>query len=246
MKISDELYIVGGGANGIGLTDRYDSNIYLIQGGDQLALVDAGACVGGAEYLLSNVEADGFGRQQIGYLFLTHCHADHSGGSAELREKTGLRVCISQAEADVLRKGDEAASGLNEARADGLYPRNYRFRPCEVDIELTDAQTIHVGYLAVTAIHVPGHSPGSMCYLFRGKDAMYLLTGDTVFCTGRISLLNCRGSSLSAYRTNLKKLHGLGVDALMPGHFGFCMRYGQDHIDKAVEAMRHIAPPPNI
>ncbi|HOX39358.1 MAG TPA: MBL fold metallo-hydrolase [Candidatus Brocadiia bacterium] len=246
MKLTDEVHIIGGGANGIGMTDRYDCNVFLINGGEQLALVDTGANVSGMEFILSNVEAEGFRRHRISYLLLTHCHADHCGGAGELRQKLGLRVCIHQEEADILKAGDEKKSGLAEARADGYYPKNYQYQPCDVDIALKDMQTINVGYLAVTAIHIPGHSAGSVCYMFRGKDSMCLLTGDTVFCGGKISLLNCSGSSLTKYRKNLSKLSNLGIDALLPGHYGFTLRYGQEHLDKAIEAMGHMTVPPNV
>ena len=62
---------------------------------------------------------------------------------------------------------------------------------------------------------------------------------------GTISLLNCDGSSLTGYRRHIGRLAGLGVEALLPGHGGFCLGGGQGHIDVAIEAFKSIWPPPN-
>ena len=67
-----------------------------------------------------------------------------------------------------------------------------------------------------------------------------------MFCGGRICLLNCTGSSLSQYKEDIGRLSGLGVDALFPGHLAFCLRGGQEHLDKACDNFRGIFPPPNI
>ena len=62
---------------------------------------------------------------------------------------------------------------------------------------------------------------------------------------GTISLLNCEGSSLGGYRRDIKRLANLGVEALLPGHGGFCLGGGQSHIDEAIDAFRSIWPPSN-
>jgi len=42
MRITDRVYLVGSGSSGFSLTFHSDSHVYLIDGGNQLALVDAG------------------------------------------------------------------------------------------------------------------------------------------------------------------------------------------------------------
>ena len=42
MKLTDDVYLVGGGDYGFNLTHRLDCHTYPIDGGDELALVDAG------------------------------------------------------------------------------------------------------------------------------------------------------------------------------------------------------------
>ena len=40
MKITEEVYAVGGGRYGLGISNDFDCNVFLIDGGSELALVD--------------------------------------------------------------------------------------------------------------------------------------------------------------------------------------------------------------
>ena len=245
MRLTNEVELVGSGRTGIRLTDPYDCHVYLLDGGGELALVDCGAGMG-VERILANVRESGRDASKIGRVFATHAHADHVGGAYELRERTGGRVCVSSVEADYLERGDEDATGLSRARPNGFYPSDYRLKACAVDVRVEDGREFDVGKLRVRAIHTPGHSEGSVCYLVTGGERRMLFSGDAVFCGGRIMLLNCVGSSLADYRENLKKLSGLGVEALFPGHRRFVLKGGQEDIDSAVHALAHsLWPPPN-
>lgn len=242
MKLTEEVYIVGSGGNGLGISNQYDCHVYLINGGAELALIDAGVGMD-VQQILDNVVAEGFSIDDISRVLLTHAHADHSGGCAALKFALGVPVIVSSEEADFLRRADEAELGLAFARSAGWYPSEYRLLPCQVDIELEDGQGITVGDLRLTAIKTPGHSRGSVCYVMEGKEATYLFTGDTVFLRGLISLLNAPGSSVQDYCQSIKKLAALGVDALLPGHLGFCLGGGQKHVDQAVEAFEDLSVP---
>jgi len=58
VKLTDDVYLVGGGDYGFNLTHRLDCHVYLIDGGDELALVDAGFGPG-TDRILERVAADG-------------------------------------------------------------------------------------------------------------------------------------------------------------------------------------------
>jgi hydroxyacylglutathione hydrolase len=242
MKLTEEVYIVGSGRNGLGISNEYDCHVYLINGGGELALIDAGVGMD-VQQIMDNVTAEGFRIDDISRVLLTHAHADHSGGCAALKSELGLSLIVSSEEADLLQRADEEQLGLAFARSAGWYPPEYRLRPCQVDIELEDGQRITVGDLRIRAIRTPGHSRGSVCYLMEGEEATYLFTGDTVFLRGLISLLNAPGSSVQDYCQSIRKLADLGVDALLPGHLGFCLRGGQKHIDQAIEAFADLPVP---
>ena len=242
MKLTEEVYIVGGGRSGLGISNEYDCHAYLINGGEELALIDAGVGIE-AFQILDNVEAEGFDAENIAKILLTHAHADHSGGASVIKSTLGVSVIVSSDEADFLRTANEEELGLAFARSAGLYPSDYSLQPCPVDIDLEDGQSISVGSLKLKAIKTPGHSRGSVCYLMEGDELTYLFTGDTVFLRGLISLLNAPGSSLQDYCQGIKKLANLNVDALLPGHLGFCLKGGQKHIDQAIEAFEDLPVP---
>ncbi len=242
MKVIPGVHIVGSGRNGLGISNEYDCHVYLIDGGKELALIDAGAGID-VQQTLDNIVAEGFRVADISKILLTHAHADHSGACAALKSQLGVSVIVSSEEADFVRRADEAELGLTFARSAGWYPSDYHLQPCEVDIELEDGQEIMVGDLQITAIKTPGHSSGSTCYLMEGGAATCLFAGDTVFLRGLISLLNAPGSSVQDYCQGIKKLANLGVDALLPGHLGFCLGGGQGHIDKAIEAFEDLPVP---
>ena len=88
------------------------------------------------------------------YILLTHNHIDHIGALEELKSKLKVPVALHAADASRL----------------ALKP----------DIELKDGDTIDFGRLNIKALHTPGHTPGSLCFLLR----KYLISGDTIFPGG--------------------------------------------------------------
>ncbi len=88
------------------------------------------------------------------YILMTHSHMDHTGALAQF--KSALNVPIAAHTADAGRL------------------------PIEPDTLLADGQAIAFGNIQLTAIHTPGHTPGSLCFYTKG----YLISGDTLFPDG--------------------------------------------------------------
>src|SRR5438105_13805098 len=152
MKLSERVHLVGSGSNGFDLTDAYDCHVYLVDGGDELALIDVGAGMGAAA-IVENVRRDGFDPSLIRHLILTHGHGDHAGGAARMRRLLGdPAVYASGAIADSLRQGDEKATSVDVAKQAGIYPLDYRLEPCPVDHELAEGATVEVGSLRFTVL----------------------------------------------------------------------------------------------
>ena len=104
MKINDHLYVVGGGDYGYNLSNRLDANVYVIDTGDELWMIDAG--FDGGERVLQNIRTDGLDLSRITKLFVTHYHADHAGALAFMRESLDdhLEICISERAAPAVRE----------------------------------------------------------------------------------------------------------------------------------------------
>jgi len=243
MRIMDNVYLVGSGQ--IGLSHPFDCHIYLIDGEDELALIDSGAGVD-VGLVLSNIEKDGLKPERIKKIILTHHHADHSGGCKKIKDMTPARVYIHQDGAELVEEGKEEEMGLVVAKKSGLYSPGYTFNPFKVDCRIEDDQIISVGRLNLKAIHTPGHSKDSTCFYMDDGSCKILFSGDVVLFKGEIGLLNLPGSSLKDYRKNFSKVASLSFDALLPGHGVFVLKEGKQHVEKASLALRKLSPPPNF
>lgn len=236
MRIFDDVVVVGGGVHGIGLSHRLDGNVYLLDGGVDAAIIDAGA---GLEVeRIVDLVAAARPRAPVSKLLLTHTHLDHAGGAAELAGRLGLEVFAPALEADVLEAGDAVAIGLEKAKVSGIYPPDLRFAPCRVDVRVHHDQRVEIGDLELRAVATPGHSRGHLAwYLGRGP-VPTLFSGDSFFLGGAIALQNLPDSSLADYDVALDNLAGLEIEALIPSHYGFTLGQGRVHLDIAREALR--------
>jgi hydroxyacylglutathione hydrolase len=246
MQLTERLYLVGSGSAGINISHDSDCHIYLIDGGSELALVDAGTGLGVVE-TLDNVRAHGFAPEDIRYLFLTHVHADHAGGSAGLRQAIpGLKLLVDKAVADFVRRGDEKGISLDMGKKGGYYAPEYRFEPCPVDVELIDGQMVPVGDLNIKVLAVPGHSSGHIALVMQDAGLTYLICGDALFYGGKILLQSIWDCDLQQHLRSIYKMAGLGVDVFLPGHGCFSLRNGQRHIDAAIGWCERCLVPPSF
>lgn len=231
------------GSGSFGLSHPFDCNVYLINGGSELALVDAGAGVN-IQSILKNIEKDELDLSAIRKIFVTHCHADHAGGCHQLGHTLKCEIIAPKGVDKIIEKGEEKALGLSRAKLSGLYSKEYTFQPTGVDKVIRDGETMHIGKIALKAIQTPGHSKFSTCYFLDLNHIQILFSGDTVGYGGRIGLLNCPGSSLSSYRESMDKLSNLDIDLLLPGHKTFILKNGQEHIDQAINYLKKLSVPP--
>jgi len=103
-------------------------------------------------------------------LLHTHAHFDHIGGTREVKEKTGAAIRLHPADRPLYDALPD------QARMFGLEAGE----PLPIDAPISDGERISFGRHSVTAIHTPGHTPGSTCYLLSGA-APSLYAGDTLF-----------------------------------------------------------------
>lgn len=229
----------------LGISHPNDSYVYLVDGGKELSLIDAGVGLE-IERIFANIEEDGFNVSQIKKVILTHTHADHAGGCKGMREKLRCKIFVPGDEVNLLERGTDEELGLIIAKESGIYSPDYLFPHCSTDVVVSNGDAIWVGELQLKAIHIPGHSPGSTCYLLEHRGKHILFTGDVVFYDGEIGLLNYWGSNLADYRSYINRLANLSVDVLLPGHKLFTLRDGQQHIDRAISALKKLSVPPTF
>jgi glyoxylase-like metal-dependent hydrolase (beta-lactamase superfamily II) len=192
---------------GRGLTDPSDAAIYLARFGDKAALIDAGT---GRDHpqLIRNIAECLGPNVQLEYLLLTHCHYDHTGGAQAVRGEYGCRIVAHELDAIYLESGDNRVTGA--ARHGTL------LAPFAVDIRLQGQESaLAIGSGTVTAIHCPGHSPGSVVYT-TDIDGQLILFGQDVHGPIHSEFL----SDEKQYLDSLARLLNLQADLLLEGHFG--------------------------
>jgi glyoxylase-like metal-dependent hydrolase (beta-lactamase superfamily II) len=247
MKLTKEMYVVGGGRFGFGISGALDCHVYLVNGGSELALIDPGLGLhGDFDKVLANVRDDGFDPKAIRKIILTHYHCDHVGAACEAQQRLDAEVITSKFSAPVIRSGDEKAVALDVAKAAGFYPQDFRLPPCPVHRELVEGDVVRVGDLELQTWETPGHCDGHLSFWTRGADRTYLIGADLVFWGGRILLQNIHDCRIDAYAQSTLKIAQLGFDALLPGHLQISLRGGKEHVDAAAKSFKQLGVPPNL
>lgn len=245
MKISDRIYLIASGFQGCSLTHDNDCNVYAIDCGGEFALIDSG-CGMETERLIENLERDGIPMDRVSHLLLTHGHLDHAGGASRLRDRLRLKVAASAGTARALEEGDEEAISLAAAKRAGIYPASVSFAACPVEKVLRDGDELALGQCAIGILETPGHSRDMISFMVRHHGRRDLFCGDTVFHGGRILLQDVADCDVPAYSRTLRRLAGLAIDGLYPGHLTWSEHCGQRHIEKAGEYLDRLLLPPNI
>ena len=106
---------------------------------------------------------------QVERIIHTHAHLDHFLASGKMKEATGAKLALHREDLflwDMLE---------DQCRMFGI-----PFEPAPPpDQWLENEENIDLNELQGKALHTPGHTPGSMCFLFESQKL--LIAGDTLF-----------------------------------------------------------------
>jgi sulfur dioxygenase len=123
---------------------------------------------------------------QLRYIVETHAHADHITSAGGLIEHTGAQAATP------------AGCGIMPSA-----------------IQLQDGDILNFGGQALKALHTPGHTAGSMCFLW----GSHVFTGDTLLVGGCGRTDFQSGSAEALYGSLTKVLFALPeATAVWPGH----------------------------
>lgn len=137
-------------------------------------------------------------------ILLTHGHFDHILALDLLRTEKTV-VCMHSADANRLIQRDLISGVLDY--------NPWPFKKADVLFGDGDRHA-HVGGYDFEVIHTPGHTEGSVCYLFGDM----LFTGDTLFCGG-IGRTDFEGGDRRKMMQSLRLLYNMPGDyGVYPGH----------------------------
>ena len=158
-------------AEGIHKVDGVNCNVYLVEDGKELILIDTGL-PRSANKIVKYIRSIGRKPTDISTIVLTHFHIDHVGSVKNLKKISNAKVTVGEFDADIVA-GKKAAPK----------PKNLMFRalssviktsPIEPELLLKDNDK--VGRLSV--IYTPGHSEGSISLFDAERKVMFV--GDAI------------------------------------------------------------------
>ena len=197
---------------------------YLIETTEALFLVDGGMS-GTGRKILRRIEEIGRKPEHLLFALVTHAHADHIGGLAEVQEASGCAIICHPAHTDAIRTGGRLVSpGLNvfgkiyKRIADVGLPL-LRLPKLKRVIDVEDGMGLHHFGLAGRVVYTPGHSAGDLTLVLDDGSAFVgdLVQGPRVpgILPPEFSIMAVDESAMFAsWRVLLES----GATKLYPGH----------------------------
>ncbi|UTT69222.1 MBL fold metallo-hydrolase [Arthrobacter sp. DNA4] len=138
-----------------------DNNVYLLtakESGAQV-LIDAADDLPAIRQLLADGAADTSAAPRLALVATTHQHWDHVRALKELVKATGARTAAGADDADAL--------------------------PIAADRRLGHGDTVAVDGFELTAVHLRGHTPGSIAFVYEDPEGpAHIFSGDSLFPGG--------------------------------------------------------------
>ena len=147
MKVFDNLYFIG--------SKQVATWAIVTPAG--IIMIDSGTKERVEDTLLAGMKQVGLDPADIRYLLIAHEHGDHFGGAKYLQDQyPSLRVAMAAAGWDALER-----PGRDGQPQEG--PRR--------DLIFEEGQAIVLGGESVTPVAIPGHTAGSMAFIFPVRDS---------------------------------------------------------------------------
>jgi metallo-beta-lactamase class B len=168
-KIFDNVYVIG----------NQGTVVYVIQTSAGLLMIDALAANQVDTQLLPGFQKLGLDPANVKIILVGHGHADHFGGAPHMQEHYGSKVYISAADWNMMENPPPGGKKGPPA----VLPKH--------DQVVTEGEPVVLGDLKVMPVAIPGHTPGSMGYIFPVKDndktRMAAIYAGTILTPGPIS-----------------------------------------------------------
>ncbi len=159
MKVFDNFYWLG--------TRQHSSWALQTSGG--IIIIDTNFAWATRPELIDGMTKLGLNPADIKYVIISHAHGDHDQGAAELQERYSAQVVMGAPDWDATLKRPPTAAG-------GVPKR---------DISVgTEGTKLTLGDTTVQVISTPGHTPGTLSYVFpvkdQGRTVMVAYSGGTL------------------------------------------------------------------
>ncbi len=179
---------------------------------------------GNVPLLEQSVEKLGFHFKDIKILLISQAHSDHDAGNAKLKELTGAKYMVMDADVPVVEsggKGDFYYNDSAELSADTKALIHYP--PAKVDRVLHDGDTVELGGTVLTAHLTPGHTKGCTTCTMRvqhgGKTYAVVIVGGVSANQGYQLVNNAVYPQMAAdFERTFRVLKSLPCDVFLGAH----------------------------
>jgi metallo-beta-lactamase class B len=204
-KAADNLYFLG--------TKIHSS--WAIVGSDGIIVIEALFDYAANDEIIGGLKKLGLDRTKVKYVILSHAHADHDGGAKLLQDEiAGVHLIYGAEDWDAVDKAANHAGGK---------PRH--------DVVGTDGMKVSVGDASVQIVTMPGHTPGTLSYLFEVRDHGKPLR--VVYVGGTAVPFNGTAAYYDGYIASSKKVAQavaqFGATMLLSNHSEFDDAYYKAH-----------------
>ena len=204
-KVADSLYFIG--------TKIHSA--WALVGSDGIIVLEALFDYAVQDEIIDGMKKVGLDIRKVKYVILSHAHADHDGGAKLLQDRIpGVHLIYGAEDWDAVDKSTNHAGG----------------KPTH-DMVGTDGMKVSVGDASVQIVTMPGHTPGTLSFLFEVKDNGKPLRIAYVGCTA--IPFNGDAAYYSGYLASSKKMAkaaaDFGATALLSNHSEFDDAYFKSH-----------------
>jgi len=148
-----------------------DNNVWIIGDENEVLVIDPAH---EPEKILGAI-----GERTVKAVLLTHGHDDHIRAAGDFADQVDAPLYLNPADSMLW---------------DAIYPDR------EPDVKINDGDQYTIAGVTLTALHTPGHSPGSTCFHVPELDVVF--SGDTLFRGGP----GATGRSYSSFDTIIESI----------------------------------------
>jgi metallo-beta-lactamase class B len=143
-KVADNLYFLG--------TKIHSA--WALDGSQGIIILEALFDYAAKDEILDGLKKLGLDKSRVKYVILSHAHADHDGGARLLQDEIpGVHLIYGAEDWDAVDKSTNHAGGK---------PKH--------DMVGADGMKVSVGDASVQIVTMPGHTPGTLSFLFEVRD----------------------------------------------------------------------------
>ena len=195
-KVFDNLYWLG--------TRQHSS--WVLQTSAGLIIIDTNFAWATGPEIIEGMSTLGLNPSDIKYVIISHAHGDHDQGAAELQKRYGAQVVMGAPDWDATLQRPASAAG-------GVPKRDVTVGP--------EGRTLTLGDVKVQIVSTPGHTPGTLSYVFpvkdRGRTVMVAYSGGTL--TGAFGTDGARWDEYIASQRKIAKVAAdAGASVLLSNH----------------------------